>query len=300
MLEIDKFILIPESKHYVLNFYQNFVRGIEEKLNKLSLVAGIGQSVAEVTKSVEFLLELADRVNDEMAGTLARALAAYYQVARGEYEKAESFVTQPFENLDTMDKRVSSAVYKVRAEWYRVKRDYTRFYRTTLLYLSCGTGSGSVRDLTIAALLSEDIYSFGDLLMHPIMTPEYAVVLSAFNEGRVDYQITDHELKTHSEFLKQKMSLMALVDLVTTNRQPKFEEIFIRTQVQNVEMLVMHAMSLNLIKGKIDEIQKTIYVEWVMPRILDRNQVKQLIDHLSVWQQRIDTSANHLLEQEII
>jgi len=38
--------------------------------------------------------------------------------------------------------------------------------------------------------------------------------------------------------------------------------------MDQVEWLVMKALSLKLIKGSIDEIDKVVFVEWVMPRVL--------------------------------
>jgi hypothetical protein len=35
----------------------------------------------------------------------------------------------------------------------------------------------------------------------------------------------------------------------------------------------MRALSLNLIKGLIDEIEHKVYILWVQPRVLDVNQV---------------------------
>ena len=38
----------------------------------------------------------------------------------------------------------------------------------------------------------------------------------------------------------------------------------------------MRALSLNLIKGLIDEIEHKVYISWVQPRVLDINQVNTL------------------------
>ncbi len=44
-----------------------------------------------------------------------------------------------------------------------------------------------------------------------------------------------------------------------------------------VELLVMRALSLELIKGFIDEIEQKIHVTWVKPRVLDLNQVFKIL-----------------------
>ena len=38
-----------------------------------------------------------------------------------------------------------------------------------------------------------------------------------------------------------------------------------------VELLVMKAMSLDLVRGTIDEVDQVVHVDWIMPRYLDKN-----------------------------
>jgi 26S proteasome regulatory subunit N9 len=56
--------------------------------------------------------------------------------------------------------------------------DYTNYYRNALLYLACLPGPSALAkdeavqlayNLSIAALLAEKIYNFGELLLHPIL-----------------------------------------------------------------------------------------------------------------------------------
>jgi len=44
-------------------------------------------------------------------------------------------------------------------------------------------------------------------------------------------------------------------------------------QPNEVEMLVMKAMSLELVRGSIDEVDQTVNITWIMPRYLS-------MDHL--------------------
>ena len=47
-----------------------------------------------------------------------------------------------------------------------------------------------------------------------------------------------------------------------------------------VELLVMKALSLGLVKGSIDQVDAKVHMTWVQPRVLDRDQVTL---HFSVF-----------------
>jgi 26S proteasome regulatory subunit N9 len=59
------------------------------------------------------------------------------------------------------------------------------------------------------------------------------------------------------------------------NKQLNFNEISLKTKLpeDEIELLVMRALSLGLVKGSIDQIDKNIFISWVQPRVLDINQV---------------------------
>ena len=51
----------------------------------------------------------------------------------------------------------------------------------------------------------------------------------------------------------------------------KMRKIFIK--ILDVEMLVIRALSLNLVKGVIDEVDERVHMTWVQPRVLNNEQV---------------------------
>ena len=59
------------------------------------------------------------------------------------------------------------------------------------------------------------------------------------------------------------------------NKQLTFNEVALKTKLpeNEVELLVMRALSLGLVKGSIDQIDKSIFIGWVQPRVLDISQV---------------------------
>ena len=54
--------------------------------------------------------------------------------------------------------------------------------------------------------------------------------------------------------------------------------------------MLMRAMSLELIKGKIDDVDSTVNVSWVQPRVLDKSQLSSVRDQLATWSERWATT----------
>ena len=76
-----------------------------------------------------------------------------------------------------VDPVVSAAVHNVAALFAKARQDFTGYYRAALQYLSY-VKVGDVpederialaRDISLAALLGESIFSFAELLLHPIV-----------------------------------------------------------------------------------------------------------------------------------
>ena len=51
-------------------------------------------------------------------------------------------------------------------------------------------------------------------------------------------------------------------------------------KILDVEMLVIRALSLNLVKGVIDEVDERVHMTWVQPRVLNNEQVFSIA---SIW-----------------
>merc|ERR1711971_822400 len=175
-------------------------------------------------------------------------------------------------------------------------------------------------DLCLAALLSPRCYDFSELLAHEMVrllkgtAHEWLYEMMAlFNIG--DLQKWAHfsartenarAMKAHSAvsanlaFLEQKIRLMALLDLVF--RTPPNERCLafgvISRQcllaADEVELVLMRAFSLGLLKGEMDEVAQTVSVVWCAPRSLQRSQIAQMKGKLETWIAKIETAQKEL------
>ncbi|KAJ8315045.1 hypothetical protein KUTeg_007196 [Tegillarca granosa] len=106
-------------------------------------------------------------------------------------------------------------------------------------------------------------------------------LLYAFNSGNIakfeDLKkkwATQPDLAASEIPLRQKISLLCLME---------------------VELLVMKALSLGLVKGSIDEIDQRVHMTWVQPRVLDLQQISTMQKRLEQWCTDV-TQMERLLE----
>jgi len=210
---------------------------------------------------------------------------------------------------------VYSSFYKVCLTYYKIKVAPTEFYRHSLMYLvytsleeiPVAEQQSLAFDMGLAALVSTEIYNFGELLAHPILSSLEGTkaewlkhILFAFNSGdinkyesflntyRADFE-SQPVLKREVLLLREKISILALIELAFTRtadqRTIPFSVIAeaAKLKIDEVELLLMKAMSVKLIRGVIDEVSSVVTVTWVQPRVLDMNQITKIKDRVQQW-----------------
>uniref|UniRef100_A0A671WWW7 26S proteasome non-ATPase regulatory subunit 13 n=1 Tax=Sparus aurata TaxID=8175 RepID=A0A671WWW7_SPAAU len=206
---------------------------------------------------------------------------------------------------------VHGRFYDLSSKYYRIIGNHASYYKDALRYLGCV----DIKDLPetekqeraftlgLAGLLGEGVYNFGELLMHPVLeslrnTDKQWLIdtLYAFNGGNVEkFQGfksawgQQPDLATHEAKLMQKIQLLCVMEMTFTrpanHRQLTFTEIAqsAKIPVNEVELLVMKALSVGLIKGNIDEVDQKVQMTWVQPRVLDLQQIKGMKERLDFW-----------------
>ncbi|KZT37197.1 hypothetical protein SISSUDRAFT_1048854 [Sistotremastrum suecicum HHB10207 ss-3] len=329
----------PDSRPYRLELFNSFIRDFESKLNPLrlvDLVIIVAREFDNPQTHVTFLTELLERIKEPQANALLLATVAHAKLLYGDLEESKKDIdkcAKALEDLPSVEKSVNAAYYSAAADYYRMKPEYAPYYRNALLYLACLPDLDSTppplspeeklvraHDLAMAAFLGEEIYNFGELLMHPILdcldnTPHdwLKKLLYTFNEGDIGkfdalVPLFSKEplLVDNHSFLRQKVCMMALIESAfrrmrssTSSRTLTFQTIAEETRlpVDDVEHLVMKALSLNLIRGTIDEVSQTASITWVQPRVLSRAQIGLLANRLTEWCEKLSQVEKYVSGQ---
>jgi 26S proteasome regulatory subunit N9 len=122
-------------------------------------------------------------------------------------------------------------------------------------------------------------------------------------ESLIPHLASEPILAENQPFLRQKICLMALIESVfrraSSDRTLSFETIAVETRLprDEVEHLVMKALSLKLIKGTIDQHAQFARITWVQPRVLDKRQIEALQTRLNSWVSRVEAVAEFVKGQ---
>ncbi|KAI5902101.1 26S proteasome regulatory subunit RPN9 [Candida parapsilosis] len=262
--------------------------------------------------------------NDESLIYIDLQISRYY-LYLNQFESSEqtmSKIESKFDNLNNdLSAKINAAYYLTKSIEYKLHENYNAYYTNGLLFLSSVpslTSEEKVQlcyDLCIAAILGDKVYNFGELILHDILQ-EIATdnspynwlyhLIQALNAG--DLSQFNHwlsiaftkspQLQSHQVFIKQKIIIMALLELIstksTTNKRITFKEIseFTGTPVNDVEHLIIKCFSLKLIQGYINQIDQVLVITWLQPRILNLKQVHNLYTHLVDWDHKVEQLGN--------
>lgn len=176
-------------------------------------------------------------------------------------------------------------------------------------------------DLSLAALTGDGVYNFGQVVTTPILsvlkgTPQEWLVELMTAASRGDVVEFQEMLQAHAaaiqkepalvnraQAVQEKITLLALVHMVferpSGERTLDFMDIAARIHlpVDQVELVVMRALSLHLIEGSMDQVAQQVQVTWVMPRVLDTTQLKELSTRFGEWAVKVSTTRDYMGEQ---
>eukprot|EP00301_Raphidiophrys_heterophryoidea_P016103 c2536_g1_i1.p1 GENE.c2536_g1_i1~~c2536_g1_i1.p1 ORF type:complete len:395 (-),score=96.80 c2536_g1_i1:187-1335(-) len=333
--EIEKFILGAQfsGPGSLSVFYNEFIKEFAFRLNKLRL-AQIARRVSEnfqdLGEARAFTEGILNILKDSPEAVLyTRTRLASIALAAGQVKEAKDILIQVREAVDDMtnaDPVVHSALAKAAMDFHRSQGTATEYYRNALSFLTYTPAekltpqeSAAVAfELGLAACVGDDIYNFGELLVHPAIrslessdNPWLLQLLVAFDTGSIpNYQaVTSAHAATlqnqtalvaNKHILDEKIRICALLELVfhrpAADRVLTFAQVAAASQqpVEQVEFIVMRAMSLGLLRGIVDEVDHTVHISWIKPRVLQQQQLEVLKDRLGTWSNKTQETLKYL------
>jgi 26S proteasome regulatory subunit N9 len=327
---------------FLIDLYHNFIAGFAHKINLLKLAffaVAASKQMPSPADGMAFLgdvitgLEAAKQPGSAEPVLYLKMQIAQYQLLTGAdaaaCEAARAGATA-LEALPEPDPQVSASVHYVAMQYAKAHQEYAAFYRSALQYLAYVDQNALPADfrlalavdVSLAALLGEDVYNFGELLLHPILdalatSAAHAWLkdlLECFHAGdiaRYDALCAQHAtvlnaqpaLVSHERRLREKVTVMSLMELVNElppeERRVPLAAIAERTRLppDGVEFLLMKALALHLIEGSIDQVDGAVEVGWVAPRVLTPPQMEALRGRLDAWADKVG-AATVTLEAE--
>ena len=237
---------------------------------------------------------------------------------RYECEDIIKEVEDDFNSKVEIDTKTYSLFYKLSLLFYEKQSDYDNFYLNAFQYLAYENEISQEDKLNlcfkmcVAILIGEKSYNFAELiekdffkLMQGTQFEWIANLILSFNSAKVDQFLnllsqnqsniqSNIILRDKVQFLQVKIRIAAILDIVfqkdKNNRTLTFNEIcsHCQTSENDIEILCMKALSLGLIKGHIDQVEKVVVVDWIQPKYLDKEKIALLKNRFDSWIEKSD------------
>ncbi|KAL7719775.1 26S proteasome non-ATPase regulatory subunit [Entamoeba marina] len=308
--EIEKFVNDPFLRNVgvLAEFYELFVRDVQKKINPIYLsqiVIAVCKEFTNYNQSIQLIESIMVDVESDLG---ARCLCLS---TIGIYHLLLNNITVARERMDTVKQLIT---HEEGLETFV----YSQYHLSGVLYIKFADQSKLEEDervkfvtnLVICALVGNKVYNFGEFLNNPICesvsnnarATNLIKLLRAINNGNMeeylrvqqelrDFFESEQSLKQNMNQITEKASIVSLMEMVFRSISEKrtftFNEISNVTKVplENVEILIMRALSLGLVKGYISQVQSQATFNWVLPRVLDKNQFAFVSQKLDEWMQ---------------
>uniref|UniRef100_A0A7S0R011 PCI domain-containing protein n=1 Tax=Pyramimonas obovata TaxID=1411642 RepID=A0A7S0R011_9CHLO len=338
--KLEEIVRLPESQNEAIltSLYSGFISDFEMKLNLLRLahiIVAISSRYTDRERAFKFLGEAVARIQDTKEPSRIRGEPVLYlqmhiallKLQGGDVLGCKEMLEEGkplLDNLIDVDPSVHASLHHVASMYHKAKQDFAEFFKSGMLYLAYisvdsldeVTKLALAVDLSLAALLGEDIYNFGELIAHPVVKtltdPKSSYgwlkdLLVAFNAGdldKYDALCTTHAaalnaqpaLVQNERRLREKITILCLMEIIfslpSENRVISLAHIAEKTKLSldGVEFLLMKTLSVHLIEGVIDQVDATVAVSWVQPRVLGLQQISELRSRLDGWLDKVHST----------
>jgi len=327
-------------------FYENFIKEFEQKINPIKMTefaVATSRKQPDHETAITFLQSAMGRLKpskqdkesaQKEASILFNCEIAMHKLGLHQVEDAKEMMKAAEKTLDSMSEisdLTYSFFYKLCANYHKERQPASPadFYRSMLQYLTYTPVEtlppmeqcDIARDLCLAAFAADSIFTFGELLQHPVLQSlldtEFSwmpSMLRALNVGNITAyndlctseksKIESYEIMKSSEnLLKEKLCIAALIELIFQRRADErlipFADIAAETgtPLDMVELLLIKALSLKLIRGTIDEVDQNVHITWAIPHALDMDQIKVMNDNLGAWREKTSETMRYVEDQ---
>ncbi|KAJ7551240.1 hypothetical protein O6H91_06G006400 [Diphasiastrum complanatum] len=288
-LKLEQFVALAvlQAGDALIQLYHNFISEFESKINLLKLAhftVIVSRQYVEKEVAIHYLEEVIEKFRASKERRIEEPILyvkmqiAGLKLQRGDQKECKVLLEEGKATLDSMtdvDPSVHASVHWVSSQYHKSRQEFAEFYKSALLYLAYTSVESLSEpfkldlafDLSLAALLGENIYNFGELLAHPIVKSLLGTnvewlyhILLAFNTGDLaKYQELCHVYKAsltaqpalveNEKRLWEKINILCLMEIIfsrpSEERTIPLSLIAERTRLssEEVEFLLIKSLS---------------------------------------------------------
>ena len=318
---------LREQETSLGTFYANFIRDFETRVSPLLLVQivkPIVESYDDSDEAKQLLNETLEKVKSNAdANLLCQTLLLHIDLIDENISEVKEGLEQllvQMESLLAVDPIVKSRVHRLAMDYHAHFGTPGDYFTQALLFLTFTPSeslSASERisissELAMASLEGESVYNFGELLSYETIGSLKGTsfdwlysMLVAMSHGAIDdfYGLMKNhssEFKAH-HVLEEKVYLLALLEHIFTQdgktRVISFSSLSkaLKKPMDQIEGIIMRAMSVGLISGKIDQVNQVVSIASALPRVLNTAQQKHLSDKVDAWIDNVEGLGGFVL-----
>ncbi|GFE54611.1 26S proteasome protein [Babesia ovis] len=304
-----------------IRVFEVILHPIKDNLNTLRFAQLLSKCSENLDPKValEHLCKYDSFLENELEAHIMHQIAkAHHMVKANELKDCDALMSEVREKVEAsmnLDISVHAAYYRASAELNKAMKCFSKCYNDWIMYLSYTSindipeneRESIAAEIVICAIVAHDSFGFGELIHQPIVEAYLKDgeqqwlydMLVIFNEGHLTLfddaleryrgQILHTELSGKEAQLRHKLTLISLLNLAfskpSKHRCLSFQDIAQHCGIalNQVEPFVLKALSLKLIKGHIDQVQQTVQVTWLQPRILDMAKLQNVAERIEDW-----------------
>lgn len=310
-----------QNSQDLIELYHGLVLYISEIVNPMKFLKYVQNMLVNYKNKMNEGLQFIENTENKMKfkgeeEIFLRIIKGFSYLELDKMYDLEDLITDiknEFESKSEIDSIVYANFYRLSTYFYEKKNNYDEFYNNAFQFLAYEKNLSDEEKLNlcfkmcVSSLIGEKMFNFAELIekdFFKLMKGSkyewlYNLILS-FNSSNVDQFLNMLEnykneinsnkiLNEKINFLKIKIRIAALLDLIFSKNKNEriitYDEVIkiCKTDKNEIEYIVMKALSLKLIKGYINQVEEKITINWIQPKYLDKEKIKVLYGRFENW-----------------